>query len=361
LTTQLKESILGEYESTKQLNGEFCKKVEMLLIDILKDSGINYHSIDSRLKEESSLATKVENADGKYNSLSDITDISGLRIVTYFSEDVDKVASIIQGEFSVDEENSVDKRLKLDPDRFGYLSLHYVVTLSEERTKFAEYKRFKELKVEIQIRSILQHAWAEIEHDLGYKNKNAVPNVVRRDFSRLASILELADEEFIRIRQNLENYNEDIQLKMGTTNENILIDKITMQVILEKPDNLIQIVDKEIGLIVGTNIVKEISEEGLNVHIERLKFLGFNTLDEMLNSLEQHKNEIINFTKVWLSGNEVDYVPQAISLFYLGYVVLAEKEDIEILNEYIDGYLNNDKRDKKELIEKIIKTYKDVK
>lgn len=83
-----------------------------------------------------------------------------MRIITYFSEDVDKIASIIQSEFEVDEHNSVDKRIKLDPVRFGYLSLHYVVKLNSTRVRLSEYIIFKDLKVEIQIRSILQHAWA---------------------------------------------------------------------------------------------------------------------------------------------------------------------------------------------------------
>ncbi|WP_242785636.1 GTP pyrophosphokinase [Bacillus cereus] len=128
------------------------------------------------------MAAKVEKGGNKYSTLNDITDISGIRVITYFSDDVDKVASMIQNEFEIDETNSVDKRTLLDPDRFGYLSLHYVIKLNTLRTSLVEYQRFKDLKAEVQIRSILQHAWAEIEHDLGYKSKNSIPRVVKRDF-----------------------------------------------------------------------------------------------------------------------------------------------------------------------------------
>ena len=98
-----------------------------------------------------------------------MTDITGVRVITYFADQVDEIAKVMEGEFNIDIKNSIDKRDILDPDRFGYLSLHYViVSLSSARCALAEYRSFSELKAEVQVRSILQHAWAEIEHDLGY-------------------------------------------------------------------------------------------------------------------------------------------------------------------------------------------------
>jgi hypothetical protein len=64
------------------------------------------------------------------------------------------------------------------------------------------------IKFEIQMRSSLQHTWAEIEHDLGYKSMYEVPREVRREFSRIAGLLELADESFVRIRSKIADYNK---------------------------------------------------------------------------------------------------------------------------------------------------------
>ncbi|TMR94372.1 GTP pyrophosphokinase [Nonomuraea basaltis] len=105
----------------------------------------------------------------------------------------------------------MDKRKALDPDRFGYLSLHYVASLDTRRAELAEYKRFANNGFEIQIRSILQHAWAEIEHDLGYKSRLGVPSTTRRRFSRLAGLLELADAEFVSIRDELRLYEKRVE------------------------------------------------------------------------------------------------------------------------------------------------------
>ena len=144
-------------------------RMETLLRQLLREREIPVHSISSRLKSRGSLAKKVERKGTSYSDLSDVTDLAGLRIVTYFSDQVDEIAGLIESEFQLDHHNSIDKRADLDPDRFGYLSLHYVVSLSPSRAALTEYRALAGLKAEIQIRSILQHAWAEIEHDLGYK------------------------------------------------------------------------------------------------------------------------------------------------------------------------------------------------
>ncbi|RYE12319.1 MAG: choice-of-anchor D domain-containing protein, partial [Sphingobacteriaceae bacterium] len=123
--------------------------------------------------------------------------------------DIDPIAELIEKEFIKDEDNSVDKR-KLQVDRFGYKSLHVVVSLNNERTTLKEYNRYKEFKCEIQIRSILQHAWAEIEHDLGYKGEISVPEPYKRSFNRLSALLETADIEFVRLKQELEQYENNL-------------------------------------------------------------------------------------------------------------------------------------------------------
>ncbi|MBK5497397.1 GTP pyrophosphokinase [Peribacillus sp. TH14] len=348
----VRNPILDEYKASKELHEEFCKKVNGLITDILKQNDLRYHSIESRVKQESSLELKVNKSDGKYSNLSDITDVSGLRIITYFSEDVDKIASIIQSEFEVDEENSVDKRIKLDPDRFGYLSLHYVVKLNSTRVGLSEYIRFKDLKVEIQIRSILQHAWAEIEHDLGYKNKLSIPNVVRRDFSRLAGLLEIADEEFVKIRKTLEEYNISIKEVIKATPANVLIDKVTLRQLLDEKDSIIKHVDLEISKISQFPLHSS-DEDGIESNVKRLKFLGLNSIEEVINSLHEYQEKIILFANEWLKPREKDlYFEAGISLFYLAYVMLSTSP--EKLNEYINIFGIGDKDDRETLSERII-------
>ena len=176
---------------------------------------------------------KLESADRDYGALSDVTDVCGVRITTYFADDVDRIADMIECEFNVDVENSVDKSAQLDPDQFVYLSRHYVGTLSESRLELTEYLRFSECQVEIQIRSILQHAWAEIEHDLGYKSEPAVPREIRRRFSRIAGLLEIADTEFAQIRDELRHYEATVPARIAESPDTVPIDQASLGAFVE--------------------------------------------------------------------------------------------------------------------------------
>ena len=208
------EKIMEEYVQKRDDYSESCIETERLIKKLLKANDIVVSSITSRVKEDSKLHEKLTRAGKKgYSNLNEVTDIAGVRIVTYFSDDVDKVAKIIWDEFDVDPENSVDKRVLMEPDRFGYISLHCITNFSQDRLILTEYGHILDCKVEIQIRSILQHAWAENEHDTGYKTKESVPRELRRSFSRLAGLLEIADSEFVQIRKSLQNYEK----KVGTS------------------------------------------------------------------------------------------------------------------------------------------------
>lgn len=95
----------------------------------------------------------------------------------------------------------MDKGNLLSENEFGYRSVHYVVSLSEQRTNLPEWRNLANLKFEIQIRTVLQHAWASISHTLQYKHENDVPTTLKRQLFRLAGLFEIADEEFVNIKK----------------------------------------------------------------------------------------------------------------------------------------------------------------
>ncbi len=187
----------------------FATKAQELVSSILKAKGIVPHSVTAREKDAASLKEKIERDTKAYdNPLEEITDLAGVRIITYFPKDVDGIVPLIESEFAIDRENSVDKRNVADPATFGYASVHLVVELSEQRCVLPEYAMFKGLKCEIQVRTILQHAWAEIEHDIVYKTTDEIPFELRRKFASLAGLLEVADREFEMLR------NEEAQVRI---------------------------------------------------------------------------------------------------------------------------------------------------
>lgn len=80
--------------------------------------------LSHRLKAVDSLKGKLEKKGDKYESALDLTDLLEIRVICYFSDDVDRIARTIEGLFIIDRENSIDKRRVLDDDQLGYLSLH---------------------------------------------------------------------------------------------------------------------------------------------------------------------------------------------------------------------------------------------
>jgi ppGpp synthetase/RelA/SpoT-type nucleotidyltranferase len=201
------EAILQEYRDALPQ----CKTVAKEVYDTLKSTfaqaGLLVAAIEYRVKAEDSLAGKLELKGGKYKSLADITDIIGLRVITFYTDDVDKVASAVERLFTVDWDNSVDKRKIHEIDSFGYLSLHYICSKEGFPYRF-----------EIQMRTVLQHAWANMNHDTGYKSGVEVPKVYLRNLSRLAGMLELVDEQFSLIRSELTDYRRRVRALVASGN-----------------------------------------------------------------------------------------------------------------------------------------------
>jgi len=211
----VEEHVLA-YISVHNIYTAYVKSLKALLENLLRTKDIEVVTVEGRAKTIESFREKITREGKDYtNPLSQVTDLAGIRIVTYQLKDIDLVSELISENFSVDVDNSVDKRRVLEADRFGYLSVHYVVGVDERRIFLPEYESFKTLKAEIQVRTVLQHAWAAIDHKLRYKTKKEIPIHLRRKLYRVSALLETADSEFEVLRTNLSairlKYEEDVK------------------------------------------------------------------------------------------------------------------------------------------------------
>src|SRR5271170_7640136 len=103
-------TIIDDYDSAAVRYEAFTNKLEALITDLIKIDGVKVHAISSRLKSRSSLESNISNNVDKYTALTEITDLSGVRIITYFEDDVSKVSDILEREFEIDGANSSNKR-----------------------------------------------------------------------------------------------------------------------------------------------------------------------------------------------------------------------------------------------------------
>ncbi|MBO5595293.1 MAG: hypothetical protein J5917_00795 [Bacteroidales bacterium] len=201
------QAILEEYREHLPEFERVAKEVQASLKEVFAEAGLVVASIEHRVKTEKSLTGKLELKGAKYATLADITDIVGVRVITFYSDDVDKVASAVDRLYKVDWENSVDKRKAHEIDSFGYMSLHYICSREDFPYRF-----------EIQMRTVLQHAWANMNHDTGYKSGVDVPKEYLRNLNRLAGMLELADEQFSLIRNEITDYRRRVQSLVASGN-----------------------------------------------------------------------------------------------------------------------------------------------
>ena len=205
------EMILDEYRELQPVYTKIKNIALELLRQKLKENNMSVTAIEGRIKTEKSLAGKLELKGQKYRSIDDITDIVGVRIITFFSDEVDKIAALVEQMLEIDWDNSVDKRKMLEIDRFGYMSLHYICRIPKSLHDDPQHPLVNQVRFEIQMRTALQHVWANMQHDTGYKSEVEIPVEYQRSLNRLAGILELADEQFSRIRKEINDYRRNVQ------------------------------------------------------------------------------------------------------------------------------------------------------
>ncbi len=170
----------------------------------IDEAGINYLSVTGRTKSVASFAAKARGvlaADGGADPLVAVTDQVGVRVITYVQRDIDAVADLLAEHFTVLDDRDLGVETAA-AGRFGYASRHLLVTRSTDADAGYEPLRC----ASVQLRTVLQHAWAEFEHDIRYKGTvppEQVPDLDRR-FTLAAGLLELADREFQTIRDRLQ-------------------------------------------------------------------------------------------------------------------------------------------------------------
>lgn len=307
--------IILEYQRENHKYEEFRKRAERLLSDLINSTKIKIHSVTSRSKSVDGLDMKMVRKGYPYARLHEITDLVGIRIITLFEDDIDRIAEIIESEFLIDRPNCVDKR-KMNESTFGYRSLHYVISLSEERILLPEYRAFDGLKAEVQIRSILQHSWAEIEHDLGYKGDIEIPGPAKRSFHRVAALLELADIEFSKLRQQLETIQKKIKEDLSSDPKAV---RITYESIKAYIQNSGLVRDLEFNLKrLGIQFVPLEDFDSHLVHLVKLlKNHGIENISELEKSYIDHRNKIMSEARARIKSSPgVKYV-QGISLMWL--------------------------------------------
>lgn len=331
------EEVLIEFNAMEPLLDALCLRTKSLIEAILQDAGTPYQSIQFRVKSAEKLRKKFLNPEKSYKRLDDITDLAGLRIITYYEEDIDRVAEIIKREFDIDLKNSVDKR-ETEPDRFGYSALNYVCRHSEKRASDVEYKKFAGIRYEIQITSILRHAWSELEHEW-YDLKDAYPKVVKRRFYRIAALLELAESEFQDIRKQRTAYERSVAVRVEAKLSDLAVDAVSLRPFIER-EAIVAELDKSVASILGIEIAAELSDKAVEARAASVNSAGITKLQNLSDALKKYGDALLEFVtrctkEVWSPPSARTFPPgvclQMLSLF------MASKGGKDELVKFLTG------------------------
>ena len=292
------EMILEEYREQLPVFEQMKTEVLHVLREALDRSGLVVTAIEARIKTEESLRGKLALKGAKYATLSDITDILGARIITFYTDDVDRIAAMAEQLFEIDWNNSVDKRMLHQLDSFGYNSLHYICKLPGYDFRF-----------ELQLRTTLQHAWASINHDNGYKTGVEIPREYLRRINRLAGILEMADDEFSRIRTEITDYRRRVQqLVQNGKLDDVLLDGDTFNSYLQaRPFDAL---NKRIAAINQA----EIQEVPLIRYLRVFNAFGCKTLGDVQRLVKQYEEDAYRLARHQLGNTDLDIISSAVGV-----------------------------------------------
>jgi len=319
------QMILEEYNEFRPEAEQMKAEVIAKLKKALADNNLMVAAIEGRVKTEASLAGKLELKGNKYHFLSDITDIVGVRVITFYTDDVDKIAALAENIFEIDWDNSVDKRKMHEIDSFGYNSLHYICRIPGHEMRF-----------ELQMRTTLQHMWATMHHDTGYKSDVEIPREYIRTMNRLAGMLELADDEFARIRTSINDYRRQVQALV----EDGDFEKIPLNGDTYRKYLTLNPFDKLNKRIAAINQA-EVHKTTFMHYLEPFHNFGFKTLGDIETLIRENEEDAYQLAVLQIGGTDLDIISSNVAVQNLLTVYVLKKGSgvlgLNMLFDAVDG------------------------
>ncbi|ODS32991.1 MAG: GTP pyrophosphokinase YjbM [Candidatus Scalindua rubra] len=188
---------------------ELSAEISYILEKKAMEANIEFSIISHRLKTLKSFIEKIYRNKCE-NPFKEVTDIAGVRIVYLYQSQFDMIKEIIYSEFQDIKED--DKHKAKEINRFGYDDVQYLVKLGP-KSSGVRYDALKGLTCEIQVRTVLEDAWAIYSHHLSYKRESETPPQILRRLNRFKATFESMDEDYDRLRKEIESYRDELRYK----------------------------------------------------------------------------------------------------------------------------------------------------
>jgi len=318
---------INEFKNYYDSNLEFYNSALALFIKLIEPLA-NIEYVSGRIKNYDECLSKFERkylpgintSYGDYKIFDYLSDFVGIRIICPYLKDINIVRKELKRYFR--EVSITDKTIQIEStdDKFGYKSLHLDLKLNGKYGKKTEYVRYANIRIEIQIRTIIQDAWSVLDHKIKYKK--SIPQSLKRRINRLSALFEIADDEFLRINDEITSEEKRInrRLKQGQTvekNKPLDVFRFLFVALRYFPEyNFIEFkVDGFVQEIL--NIKREFTESELNDALENY-LISVNQIAEnenrKLNPYTQIRYCLHLFDRSLFSGILSDYQKNTVSL-----------------------------------------------
>jgi ppGpp synthetase/RelA/SpoT-type nucleotidyltranferase len=330
------EVVLTEFDHRKDQFSDLSKETVRLIETILREKSIAVQSIQGRVKSRDKLKSKYCKSEKDYKCLNDISDVVGFRIITYYSDKIDQIAEIIKREFA--QIGLTDDKRTIKLETFGYSALHMDCAYSDKRLDSIEYKRFANARFEIQITTVIGHAWAEMHH--AWYDSSDSPQEEERRFHRLAAVLELAEQEFLEIRTKKDVRERIASLQVAAESPEIPITSESLMAFIEQKD-IVYKVDCDLAEIMGGTLRKGISAGQLSRTVQWVAGAGIGTVRELETTLTNAAIALHEFISrcapIWRSSQSFSTsYPRGHCVSQLANLLISARGE----NEYI-SFLNS--------------------
>ena len=323
-----------EFEDNRHEYEIFIFHLQQKIEKILKDNDIFYVKTEARIKTLDSFTRKIKIKKDKYkNPLEEMTDILGIRIITYYREDVDSILKLLKENFKIDYQNSTNKLQSLKYNEMGYLSLHYICKHKSSQKNLYGCGDFK---FEIQIRTALQHIWAQIDHQLRYKTLINIPNKVQRKLFRISAMLESIDDEFDSIKHEVRVVENFYKERFDEKEYSLRLDLSSINFYLKYNDHFIRSICKKFGVFHFNNF--EVAKEE-NLEKKLIKFaLKFNKdriifIEELVHCIYKNIDIFLeNLDEYTLK--KINYLVNSSCSFVITFLLLLNEDILEIQKIY---------------------------
>ncbi|EPA0439045.1 GTP pyrophosphokinase family protein [Vibrio cholerae] len=264
------EELRIDYENQIPKAMRFKKTISEQLHDLLDKKLITLGvPLESRVKSFSSIQEKIERKKKFVQSVTDLDDFIGIRIITLFRADINNVCDIVKNNFEVIDIEDVSERLS--DDQFGYHSTHYTIKLPKEWLLLPTLSDLNQLKAEVQIRTLAQHIWAVASHKLQYKHEKNIPAPLRRSINRVSALLETVDLEFERVLAERQSYREDT---LQSIDNSLSLNVLILEAVADK---LLPEDNKEVGCEDYSRLLDQLIQYGFD-NVSKLEELITNNL-----------------------------------------------------------------------------------